>query len=78
MTVPGIGPVTALTYVSTIDDPTRFRPLRRCGPLSRSNPPTLFAANADIHPSIAHDANSSSKALTSFRSSVSKPSVNEP
>ena len=25
MTVPGVGPLTALAYVSTIDDPTRFR-----------------------------------------------------
>jgi transposase len=25
MTVPGVGPLTALAYVSIIDDPTRFR-----------------------------------------------------
>jgi hypothetical protein len=31
-----------------------------------------------LHRSVAHDANSLSKALASFRSSVSKPSVNQP
>lgn len=31
MTMPGIGPVTALTYRSTIDDPTRFRRSRSVG-----------------------------------------------
>ncbi|WP_352825759.1 transposase [Mesorhizobium sp. M0134] len=28
MTMPGIGPVTALTYRATIDDPKRFPPIR--------------------------------------------------
>jgi transposase len=31
MTVPGVGPVTALHYVSVIDDPTRFRRSRDVG-----------------------------------------------
>ena len=31
MTMPGIGPVTALTYKATIDDPTRFRRSRSVG-----------------------------------------------
>lgn len=31
MTMPGIGPVTALTYRATIDDPTRFRRSRSVG-----------------------------------------------
>jgi hypothetical protein len=28
MTVPGVGPITALCFKATIDDPTRFK---RCG-----------------------------------------------
>lgn len=31
MTMPGIGPVTALTYRATIDDPKRFRRSRSVG-----------------------------------------------
>ena len=30
-TVPGVGPITALTFISTIDDPTRFRRSRSVG-----------------------------------------------
>src|SRR5829696_353527 len=32
MTVPGVGPVTALAFLSTIDDPSRFRRARDVGP----------------------------------------------
>ena len=32
MTVPGVGPVTALGFLSTIDDPSRFRRARDVGP----------------------------------------------
>ena len=32
MTMPGVGPVVALTYVSAIDDPARFRRSRDVGP----------------------------------------------
>ncbi len=31
MTVPGIGPITALAFQSAIDDPTRFRRSRSVG-----------------------------------------------
>jgi transposase len=31
MTAPGIGPVTALCFFATIDDPTRFKSLRSVG-----------------------------------------------
>jgi transposase len=31
MTIPGIGPVTALCYRATIDDPTRFKKSRSVG-----------------------------------------------
>lgn len=31
MTVPGVGPLVALTYVATIDDPTRFRSSKQVG-----------------------------------------------
>ena len=32
MTVPGVGALTAVTYVTTIDDPERFRHSRELGP----------------------------------------------
>ena len=32
MTVPGVGPLTALTYKSTIDDPARFKRSRHVPP----------------------------------------------
>jgi transposase len=32
MTVPGVGPITALAFLSTIDDPSRFRRARDVGP----------------------------------------------
>ena len=32
MTVPGVGPVTALAFLSTIDDPERFKHARDVGP----------------------------------------------
>jgi len=32
MTIPGVGPVTALAFISTIDIPTRFRSSRSVGP----------------------------------------------
>jgi len=31
MTVPGVGPITALSYLATIDDPTRFKKSRNVG-----------------------------------------------
>jgi transposase len=31
MTVPGVGPITALCYLATIDDPTRFKKSRSVG-----------------------------------------------
>src|SRR5437764_8556962 len=40
MTVPGIGPVTALAFASTVDDPQRFARNRRRR-LSRSHAPTI-------------------------------------
>jgi transposase len=32
MSVPGVGPITALAFLSTIDDPSRFRRARDVGP----------------------------------------------
>jgi len=31
MTVPGVGPMTALAFMATVDDPTRFRRARSVG-----------------------------------------------
>src|SRR5205807_7524540 len=36
MTVPGVGPVTALAFRSTIDEPTRFKRARDVGPSDAS------------------------------------------
>ena len=38
MMVPGIGPITALCFLTTIDDPTRFGKSRNVGAFARSNP----------------------------------------
>ena len=52
MTVPGIGPITALAFKATIDDPTRFARSRACRvnqyamPLERSIGPADFKTGA--------------------------------
>jgi len=33
MTIPGVGPVTSLAFISTIDIPARFRRSRAVGPI---------------------------------------------
>ena len=40
MTVPGVGPITALCFKATIDDPTRFKRSRSVGALRRIDDPT--------------------------------------
>ena len=40
MTVPGVGPITALCFKATIDDPTRFKRSRSVGRLCRIDDPT--------------------------------------
>ena len=41
MTVPGVGPITALCYLATIDDPTRFKKSRSVGALCRIDDPKI-------------------------------------
>ena len=38
VTVPGVGPITALAFVSTIDDPSRFRRARDVSPYPSLTP----------------------------------------
>lgn len=48
MSIPGIGPITALTFVSTIDDPTRFRKSRTVGAYLGLTPTTYQSGTIDI------------------------------
>jgi transposase len=47
MSVPGVGPVTALAFLSTIDDPTRFRRARDVGPYLGLTPRRHQSGEAD-------------------------------
>ena len=41
MTAPGVGPITALCFLATIDDPTRFKRSRSRRSLCRTDDPTI-------------------------------------
>ena len=41
MTAPGVGPITALCFLATIDDPTRFKTIEKRRSLSRIDDPTI-------------------------------------
>src|SRR5580692_12541620 len=41
ITVPGVGPITALCFLATIDDPTRFKRSRSVGAYGRTDNPTI-------------------------------------
>ena len=47
MTVPGVGPVTALAFLSTIDDPSRFRRARDVGPYLGLTPKRYQSGETD-------------------------------
>lgn len=47
MTVPGVGPVTALAFLSTIDDPIRFRRARDVGPYLGLTPKRYQSGETD-------------------------------
>ena len=47
MTVPGVGPVTALAFLATIDDPSRFRRARDVGPYLGLTPKRYQSAETD-------------------------------
>ena len=41
MTAPGVGPITALCFLATIDDPTRFQEIEKRRSLCRTDDPTI-------------------------------------
>ena len=47
MTVPGVGPITALAFLSTIDDPSRFRRARDVGPYLGLTPKRYQSGETD-------------------------------
>ena len=47
MTVPGVGPVVALTYRATVDVPARFRNSKAVGAVSDCRPPSINPARAN-------------------------------
>ena len=49
MTVPGVGPVTALAFLSTIDDPERFKHARDVGPYLGLTPTRHQSGEVDRH-----------------------------
>ena len=46
MTVPGVGPVVALTYRATVDVPSRFRNSKAVGAVFGLTPPSINRARA--------------------------------
>ena len=49
MTVPGVGPITAVAFLSTIDDPERFKHARDVGPYLGLTPTRHQSGEADRH-----------------------------
>jgi transposase len=49
MTVPGVGPITAAAFLSTIDDPERFKHARDVGPYLGLTPTRYQAGEPDRH-----------------------------
>jgi transposase len=47
MTVPGVGPVTALAFLSAVDDPTRFKHARDVGPYLGLTPTRYQSGETD-------------------------------
>ncbi len=48
MTMPGVGPVTALTFVTAVDDPTRFRRTRDIGAWAGLTPKRSQSGERDV------------------------------
>lgn len=49
MTVPGVGPITAVAFLSTIDDPERFKHARDVGPYLGLTPTRYQSGETDRH-----------------------------
>jgi transposase len=48
-TVPGVGPITAVPFLSTIDEPTRFKHARDVGPYLGLTPTRYHSGETDRH-----------------------------
>ena len=47
MTVPGVGPITALAFLSSVDDPSRFKHARDVGPYLGLTPTRYQSGETD-------------------------------
>lgn len=54
MAIPGVGPMTAITFVSAIDDPTRFKSSRDVGPYLGLTPRTFQSGETTRSGGISH------------------------
>lgn len=54
MTIPGVGPITALTFVAAVDDPTRFRTSRDVGPFFGLTPRVFQSGSSSRTGGISH------------------------
>jgi transposase len=48
ISAPGVGPIVALTYVSAIDDPSRFSSSKRVGPHFALTPRKYQSGETDV------------------------------
>jgi transposase len=48
MTVPGVGPVVAITFKSAVDDPTRIKKSTAAGALFRLTPKKYLSGETDV------------------------------
>jgi transposase len=62
MSAPGVGPIVALTYVSAIDDPTRFRSSKDVGPHFGLTPRKYQSGDKDVTGSISKIGDASARA----------------
>jgi len=59
MTIPGVGPITALTFVAAIDDPTRFKSSRHVGAYFGLTPRRYQSGEVSKSGGISHRGDSS-------------------
>jgi transposase len=62
-TIPGVGPVVSLAYVSWIDDPSRFKSSRQVGPYLGLRPRVRRSADIEIRGRITREGNPELRAL---------------
>jgi transposase len=70
MSAPGVGPITALTYKSAIDDPTRFSSSKQVGPHFGLTPKKHQSGEKDVDGSITRAGDASVRAVLYEAASV--------